>query len=74
VVLTDGLFGKEAKVGSAEETSLEKWEKPYSEVCGSYVNAQMSIAIIHATHLCVHESQIPTRSNTLLLSNLLCVE
>jgi hypothetical protein len=36
----------------------EKWGKPYSEICG-YVNTQMSIAIVRATHLCVCGSQIP---------------
>jgi hypothetical protein len=28
----------------------EKWEKPYSEICG-YVNARMSIAMVRATGL-----------------------
>jgi hypothetical protein len=37
----------------------EKWEKPFSEVCG-YVNARMSIAIVRATHLCIRGSRIPT--------------
>jgi hypothetical protein len=37
----------------------EKWEKPYSVVCG-YVNAQMSIAVVRATHLCLRGSRIPT--------------
>ena len=39
----------------AEKLSIrlaEKWEKPYSEVCG-FVNAHMSIAIVRATHLCL---------------------
>jgi hypothetical protein len=38
---------------------IEKWAKPYSEVCG-YVNAPISIAIVRATHLCVCGSRIPT--------------
>jgi hypothetical protein len=37
----------------------EKWEKLYAEVCG-YVNARMSIAIVRATHRCLHGSRIPT--------------
>jgi hypothetical protein len=37
----------------------EKWEKPYSEICG-YVNAPMSIAMVRATHLCLRGSRIPT--------------
>jgi hypothetical protein len=47
VVSTDGLIGKEAKtlLKNLSSLSAEKWEKPYSVVCG-YVNAQMSIAVI----------------------------
>ena len=37
----------------------EKWDKPYSEVCG-YVNARMSIAIVRATHRCLRGSRVPT--------------
>jgi hypothetical protein len=42
-----GLIGNEAKTLLKKLSSLlfEKWEKPYSVVCG-YVNAQMSIAIV----------------------------
>ena len=29
-----------------------KWEKLYSQVCGSYINARLSIAIICTMHLC----------------------
>jgi hypothetical protein len=49
---TYSLIGKEAKTLLKMLSSLlaEKWEKPYSVVCG-YVNAQMSIAIARATHL-----------------------
>jgi hypothetical protein len=49
-----GLLGKEAKTLLKRLSALlsEKWEKPYSEVCG-YVNAQISIAIVRATHLCL---------------------
>ncbi len=61
VVSTDGLIGKEAKTFLKKLSTLlaEKWEKPYSVVCG-YVNAQMSIAIVRATHLCLRGSRIPT--------------
>jgi hypothetical protein len=36
VVSTDGLFGTEAKTLLKKLSGLlaEKWEKPYSEVCG----------------------------------------
>jgi hypothetical protein len=36
VVSTDGLLGKEAKTLLKRLSALlsEKWEKPYSEVCG----------------------------------------
>ncbi len=61
VVSTDGLIGKEAQTFLKKLSTLlaEKWEKPYSVVCG-YVNAQMSIAIVRATHLCLRGSRIPT--------------
>jgi hypothetical protein len=60
VVSTDGLIGKEAKTMLKKLSSLlaEKWEKPYSVVCG-YVNAQVSIAIVRATHLCLRGSRVP---------------
>jgi hypothetical protein len=59
----DGLFGKDVKPLLKKLSSLfaEKWKKPYSEVCG-YVNAQMSIAVVRATHLCLRGSHIPTTS------------
>ena len=61
VVSTDGLIGKEAKTLLKKLSSLlaDKWEKPYSVVCG-YVNAQLSIAIVRATHHCLRGSRIPT--------------
>jgi hypothetical protein len=60
VVSADGMIGKEAKVMMKRLSALlaEKWQKPYSEVCG-YVNARMSIAIVRATHLCLRGSRIP---------------
>jgi hypothetical protein len=60
VVSTDGLIGKEAKALLQRLSSLlaEKWEKPYSVVCG-YVNARVSIAIVRATHLCLRGSRVP---------------
>jgi hypothetical protein len=63
VSMDGGLFGKEAKTLLKKLSGLlaEKWEKPYSEVCG-YVNARMSIAVVRATHLCLRGSRIPTRS------------
>jgi hypothetical protein len=61
ITSTDGLIGKEAKTFLKKLSSLlaEKWEKPYSVVCG-YVNAQVSIAIVRATHRCLRGSRIPT--------------
>jgi hypothetical protein len=61
VVSTDGILDKEAKTLLKHLSALlsEKWEKPYSEVCG-YVNAQISIAIVQATHLCLRGSRNPT--------------
>jgi hypothetical protein len=29
-----------------------KWQQPYSQTCG-YITARLSIAIVHATHLCL---------------------
>jgi hypothetical protein len=59
VVSTDGLIGKEAKTLLKKLSSLlaDKWEKPYSVVCG-YVNAQLSIAIVRATHHCLRGPRI----------------
>jgi hypothetical protein len=50
LVSTDGLLGKESQTWLKKLSVLlaEKWEKPYSEICG-YVNAQMSIAMVGAT-------------------------
>jgi hypothetical protein len=60
VAATDGLLGKESRTLLKKLSALlaEKWEKPYSEICG-YVNARMSIAG-RATHLCLRGSRIPT--------------
>jgi hypothetical protein len=55
VVSTDGRLGtKEAKILLKKLAArlAEKWEKPYSEVCG-YVNDRMSIVIVRATRLCL---------------------
>jgi hypothetical protein len=59
VLSSDALVGKEAKILPKKLSSLlaDKWEKPYSVVCG-YVNAQVSI--VRATHLCLRGSRIPT--------------
>jgi hypothetical protein len=61
VASMDGLLGKEARTLLKKMSALlaEKWEKPYSEICG-YVNAWMSIAMVRATHLCLRGSRIPT--------------
>jgi hypothetical protein len=53
VVSSDGLLGKESHTLLNKRSALlERWEKPYSEICG-YVNAPMSIAMVRATHLCL---------------------
>jgi hypothetical protein len=46
-------FSKESRTLLKKLSALlaEKWEKPYSEIYG-YANAQMSIAMVRATHLC----------------------
>ncbi len=51
------MIGKESKLLLKKLSALlsEKWEKPYSEVCG-FINARMSIAIMCATHLCLSEA------------------
>jgi hypothetical protein len=61
VASMDGLLGKESRSLLKKLSTLlaEKWEKPYSEMCG-YVNVRMSIAMVRATHLCLRGSQIPT--------------
>jgi hypothetical protein len=58
---TDGLLGKESRTLLKKLSALlaEKWEKPYSELCG-YVHAGMSIAMVRATHLCLRGARIPT--------------
>jgi hypothetical protein len=62
VVSTDSFLGKELRTLLKKLSALlaEKWEKQYSEMCGGYVNAWMSIAMIRATYLCLRNSQIPT--------------
>jgi hypothetical protein len=60
VVSTNGLIGREAGE-LLKRLSLrlaDKWERPYSIVRG-FVNAQMSIAIVRATHLCLQGSRVP---------------
>ena len=61
VVSADGLLGREASFLLQRLSALlaEKWDKPYSEVCG-FVRARMSVAVVRATHLCLRGSRIPT--------------
>jgi hypothetical protein len=58
VQCTGGLLGKESQTFLKKLSALlaEKCEKGYSEICG-FVNAEMSIAIVQATHLCLQGSQ-----------------
>jgi hypothetical protein len=60
VVSTDGLLGGEA-AELLKRLSLhltDKWEGRYLVVHG-FVNAQMSITIVLATHLCLQGSRVP---------------
>jgi hypothetical protein len=60
VVSADGLLGRKA-AKLLERLALhlaDKWERPYSVVHG-FVNAQMSIAIVRASHLCLQGSRVP---------------
>jgi hypothetical protein len=61
VCSTDGLLGREASTFAKQLAAklTNKWQKPYSQVCG-YVQARLSIAIVRATHLCLHGSRFPT--------------
>ena len=61
MVSADGLLGREASFLLQRLSALlaEKWDKPYSEVCG-FVRARMSVAVVRATHLCLRGSRIPT--------------
>jgi hypothetical protein len=60
VCSTDSLLGREVETFAKQLTAklATKWQKTYSQVCG-YVKARLSIAIVHATHLCLHGSRIP---------------
>jgi hypothetical protein len=60
VCSTDGMLGREASTFAKRLSAklASKWQRPYSQVCG-YVNAQLSIAIVRATHLCLRGSRIP---------------
>ena len=62
VCCVSGLLGKEAKEYNKRLAALlaKKWKSPYSVTCG-YVNARMSVAILRATHLCIHGSRVPFR-------------
>jgi hypothetical protein len=61
VCSTDGLLGREASTFAKRLAAklATKWQRTYSQVCG-YVMAQLSIAIVRVTHLCLHGSRIPT--------------
>ena len=55
VLSVDGLLHMEAKhfVKRIVANLAHKWEKPYSQTCGS-VRARLAFAIIRATSLCLH--------------------
>ena len=63
VVSTDGLVARQAKATLQRLASLisEKWHRPYSVVCG-YVQARISIAIVHATNRSLHGARVPARA------------
>jgi hypothetical protein len=55
VCSTDGLLGHEAETFAKHLAAklANKLLKIYSQVCG-YAKARLSIAIVRATHLCLH--------------------
>jgi hypothetical protein len=61
VCSTDGLLGLKAATFAKRLAAklATKWQRSYSQVCG-YVKARLSIATVHATHLCLRGSRIPT--------------
>jgi hypothetical protein len=61
---THGLLGKESRTLLKKVSTLlaEKWEKPYSEICG-YANAQMGMAMVRATHLCLRGLPYPNEDS-----------
>jgi hypothetical protein len=61
VCSTNGLLRREAATFAKLLTAklATKWQHTFSQVCG-YVKARLSIAIVHATHLCLRGSHIPT--------------
>jgi hypothetical protein len=64
----DGLLGKASTFAKelAAKLAIPKWQCIYSQVCG-YVQAHLSIAIVRATHQCLHGSRIPTQPNQHLM-------
>jgi hypothetical protein len=46
------IFAKRLSAKMAKE-----WLKPYSQVC-KYINVRLSIAIVHATRLCLRGSRL----------------
>jgi hypothetical protein len=62
VCSTDGMLGHEASTFAKRLAAklANKWQRTYSQVCGYYVKARLSIAIVRTTHLCLRGSRIPT--------------
>ncbi len=54
VCSVDGLLGREAKTFAKRLAAklAAKWQQPYSPMC-EYITAHLSIAIMHATPLCL---------------------
>jgi hypothetical protein len=61
VCSTKGLLSREAATFAKQLAAklATKWQHTYLQVCG-YVKAQLSIAIVCVTHMCLHGSRIPS--------------
>jgi hypothetical protein len=60
VCSTNGLLGREAETLAKRLVAKlsNKWQMTYAQVCRC-VKAQLSIAIVHKTHMCLHGGGIP---------------
>jgi hypothetical protein len=60
VASADGLLGPEAHevLWCLSFFLAEKWSRPYSAVRG-YINARLSLALIHGSSLCLRGSRVP---------------
>ena len=58
----DGVLGREAQMVLKQfaRALTKKWDCPQSQA-QSYVNTMTSIAIVQATHRCLHGSRVPSK-------------